>query len=124
MKMLRLVMWTLSTLACVFIPCAFAAGESDQENQKTDNKRKNQQADIMVLVNKEYSYWGRLASEWIILFDWSDKFLFSETIAVAKVNIFSSWHLGSRTVSDRSIWQIACIVRLSSVQVRWMLTSN
>lgn len=41
MKMLRLVMWTLSTLACVFIPCGFAAGESDQENQKITNERTN-----------------------------------------------------------------------------------
>ena len=40
MKMSCLVMWTLSTLAFVFIPCAFAAEESDQD-QKITNERTN-----------------------------------------------------------------------------------
>ena len=63
MKMLRLVMWTLSTLACVFIPCGFAAGESDQENQKITNERTNKRILWCLLIKNVPIEGGSQVSE-------------------------------------------------------------
>ena len=63
MKMLRLVMWTLSTLACLFIPCAFAAEESDQENQKITNERTNNRILWRLLITNSSVKGGSQMSE-------------------------------------------------------------